>query len=353
MELKDFIKDILLKDNFKLEYIDELLAGDKITQPEDYDHYLVDKSRSNWKIRIKGKLGFKSFASHSRNYWIFRGFNYLEARDLAKSKVGKRKGISPMKPEFWVEKGLSEEEAQRKVNSFRKLNTEYWEDRGFTTDEAKEKIREFQIENSKKLLISQKEKPLLHEGINWTQKLYWIKKGLSEEEAIQHVSKLQNTFSLEKCIQRYGEEEGTKVWTERQLKWAKSYKKTNFSKASQDLFWMIIESGQIDKSQTIYFATYEMGEKMEDGKNREYPLKVGSYVMKPDFIILEKKKIIEFDGTYWHNFKKRDKPENKKREVERDKKLTEAGYQILRVLENDFYKKKKETVQRCIDFINS
>jgi len=48
---------------------------------------------------------------------------------------------------------------------------------------------------------------------------YYLTRGYSEEEAEKALSKRQSTFSLEKCIQRYGEEEGTKVWKERQDNW--------------------------------------------------------------------------------------------------------------------------------------
>jgi hypothetical protein len=53
----------------------------------------------------------------------------------------------------------------------------------------------------------------------WNRPQYWINKGHSEEEAKDIVSKKQITFSKEKCIEKYGEEEGLRVWTARQDKW--------------------------------------------------------------------------------------------------------------------------------------
>jgi len=55
-----------------------------------------------------------------------------------------------------------------------------------------------------------------------TSKLYWIKKGYTEEEAVSIVSKRQSTFSLEKCVERDGEKNGRKRWEERQELWQKS-----------------------------------------------------------------------------------------------------------------------------------
>lgn len=48
---------------------------------------------------------------------------------------------------------------------------------------------------------------------------YYLNKGLSQEEAEIALSERQSTFSLDKCIQKYGEEEGKRIWKERQDKW--------------------------------------------------------------------------------------------------------------------------------------
>lgn len=51
---------------------------------------------------------------------------------------------------------------------------------------------------------------------------YYLSRGLGEEDARKALSERQSTFSLEKCIQRHGEEEGHRVWKERQDKWQAS-----------------------------------------------------------------------------------------------------------------------------------
>lgn len=47
---------------------------------------------------------------------------------------------------------------------------------------------------------------------------YFIDKGLTEDEAKITLKERQATFSLEKCIMKYGKIEGTKRWKERQIK---------------------------------------------------------------------------------------------------------------------------------------
>ena len=48
---------------------------------------------------------------------------------------------------------------------------------------------------------------------------YYIAKGYSEDEAKELLKKRQSTFSLQKCIEKYGEEKGKEVFDERQKKW--------------------------------------------------------------------------------------------------------------------------------------
>ena len=85
----------------------------------------------------------------------------------------------------------------------------------------------------------------VHENITPEQQStrieYWLNKGYNETEAKQKLSKRQTTFSLEKCIEKYGEIKGKQSWIDRQEKWITNYKKSNFSKVSQDLFWKLYE----------------------------------------------------------------------------------------------------------------
>lgn len=48
---------------------------------------------------------------------------------------------------------------------------------------------------------------------------YYIARGYSTETATIALSNRQSTFSLETCVDKYGKERGTVVWSERQEKW--------------------------------------------------------------------------------------------------------------------------------------
>jgi len=52
---------------------------------------------------------------------------------------------------------------------------------------------------------------------------YWIERhNMSEIEAKKQVSLRQKTFTKEKCIEKYGHQQGIEIWQERQLKWQQS-----------------------------------------------------------------------------------------------------------------------------------
>ena len=48
---------------------------------------------------------------------------------------------------------------------------------------------------------------------------YYLKQGLSHDEAVEALATRQTTFSKKVCIEKYGKKEGLKRWKERQEKW--------------------------------------------------------------------------------------------------------------------------------------
>lgn len=112
---------------------------------------------------------------------------------------------------------------------------------------------------------------------------YYLNKGMTEEEALIALSERQTTFSLEICIEKYGKEEGLKRWQDRQDKWHSNFKKSNYSKISQKLFWMIMHYF-IEKNiptDDIHFAT-----KIDNGLNNEKSIKLngGRVVITDPFV---------------------------------------------------------------------
>lgn len=70
-----------------------------------------------------------------------------------------------------------------------------------------------------------------HKNSSKRCKEYWILEGYNEEEAEKKVSEIQSTFSLEKCIEKYGKEDGYRIWNDRQNKWQHTLNsKTDYEK---------------------------------------------------------------------------------------------------------------------------
>ena len=206
-------------------------------------------------------------------------------------------------------------------------------------------------------------KNALKDRVSNNQVQYWIDRGYSEDESKVKVSERQKTFTLDKCIEKYGEEEGKKVYTDRQNKWQNSLMeggnlKAGYSSISQELFYSILKSYPLDeKLKKVYFYT----------KNSEYfiSLKGGSFNVY-DFTDLNKKKIIEYNGDQYHgnpsSFKASDTPhpfrkhitaeEMWQKDVDKIKIAEENGFEVLTIWDSEYKKDKSGTIQRCLDFLN-
>jgi very-short-patch-repair endonuclease len=177
---------------------------------------------------------------------------------------------------------------------------------------------------------------------------YWATKADGDLiKAKELLSERQRTFSLKKCIEKYGNEEGTKIWSERQKKWSKNFKRQNYSAISQKLFRELLT--YLTNLDLIFFATHS-NVLMEGYHNKEYRLTLSNgMTVLPDFLDLSQKKIIEFDGTYWHSEARK----NPLREKLREDFLTKDGFMVLRVSEADYRADPQTVIQNCLNFLQS
>jgi len=120
--------------------------------------------------------------------------------------------------ETWLSKGYSEEEAQYQIKIRRSTNPEYFMVKfGISYDEAVVMRDAKQKERSRKAHANKSKSDYRLKSPRCVE--YWIKKGCTETEALNKVSEHQSTFSLIKCVEKYGELEGTRVWEQRQINW--------------------------------------------------------------------------------------------------------------------------------------
>jgi very-short-patch-repair endonuclease len=192
-----------------------------------------------------------------------------------------------------------------------------------------------------------------------TQLGYWINRGYNEEAAKEKLRKRQITFSLEKCIEKYGKEEGIIIFENRQRIWkSKVFNNETYigggrSKISEELFLKIIELMDLDDN--IYL--FSKNEKCIKNKNL-------GLTYKYDFCHLSKKKIIEFNGDFWHcnpelyesNYYHPVKNMHAKDIWEYDASkinLAEShGYNTLIVWERNYIQNPNNIIEKCINFLN-
>lgn len=124
--------------------------------------------------------------------------------------------MSPFSIKYWVNKGYSEEDAKYEISIRRPTNFLYWVNKGHSEEDAKIQVALFSKSGGDAAAARDIEKI---KQSSKRCKEYWIKKGYSEEDAKIEVGKIQSTFSLKKCIEKYGEILGRQRWEERQNKW--------------------------------------------------------------------------------------------------------------------------------------
>ena len=186
-----------------------------------------------------------------------------------------------------------------------------------------------------------------------TQLSYWLHKGYSETEAKEKLIERQKTFTLEKCIAKYGEEEGTKRYNDRQQKWLKSlyqsFQNNGDGRSKQSRF-----AKEIIKECCKYLS-------ISIPKKEKY-ISYNEKVFAYDFTY--NKKIIEFQGDYWHcnpvlfdeTFFNKVKQATAKEIWEYDRIKKQAaehfGYKVLYVWEYDYTKDPENEIKKCLDFLS-
>ena len=191
---------------------------------------------------------------------------------------------------------------------------------------------------------------------------YWTNKGLSEEDATIKLKERQLTFTLDKCIQKHGEEKGKEIYDNRQQRWQKSLLengnlKCGFSKISQILFYSILKFYDFENMKKVYFAT----------KNQEYFICKGKdEFYQYDFVDLTNKKIIEYNGDEYHAnpnlFEATDYPHPFRKTItaqeiwdkdERKRKVAEEeGFEVLTIWDSEYRNRKENTLDKCKKFLN-
>jgi hypothetical protein len=242
---------------------------------------------------------------------------------------------------------------------------DFWLKRGFSEEESLNKIKIINDNIHKKTSDKRKNNPELYKGLYPNQLDYWLKKGFTKEESKEKRKERQSTFTLEKCIDRHGEIEGLRIWNDRQEKWSKKiedkykngdfvkFRNDNYSEPELELFENLIERLNLKNNEKVHYGKKQFFRHFKDLD------KTFSF----DFVYI--KKIIEFNGdywhcnpikfnrNYWHKYLQMFAYEIWEKEEIKIKAIKNLGYDVLIIWEYDYNNQRELTIQKCIDFLNS
>ncbi len=318
---------------------------------------------------IKSKTS-KVIRAYSLEFYLIRGW----AIDEAKKKISelqrnnslkfskKRKENpenynhikSPMSIDFWLNKGYSLHDAKEKIKSQRPVSMLFWLKKGYSLHDAKKEVKKHQSNAGNVFSKKLKENPNEYVGYLNNQIEWWLNQGYSLEEAKEKLKERQITFTLEKCIKKHGEELGIQIFNERQDKWKKSLQE-NFEREGDGRS----PSSQFANSVIKELCAY-LGIKIPK-KEKWIQDKENKNAYSYDFTY--NKKIIEFNGDYWHcnpnlyeaDFFNKNKGLSAKQiwdyDLEKLKTAEKYGYQVLVVWERDWIENPKQCIEKCKIFL--
>jgi len=324
----------------------------------------------SYKVRMESIFGKEFVDNFKKNkkkssklcveYWVNKGFteeeSLLKISEIQQknSLLVKNRGVCSKEI---IEKKVGKEFADAFFRKKSRFCEEYWTSRGYTKEEAIDNIKKIQSEYSK---YSNENKEKVRKR-SWRCPEYWMDvSGCTIEEAKEIISKKQIFFSKEKCIKKYGIEDGLKKWEERQLKWQETLHKSGnlhvgYSEVSQSLFDEILKYYKKEDSDYVFYGK----------KNHEYSIRYNNVNYIYDFTDLNRRKIIEFQGDIYHGnpmiFNENETPNPFKKDKtckelwefdEKKKKVAEEnGFEVLQIWENDYRNNKENTIKNLIKFL--
>ena len=304
-----------------------------------------------------------------RSYWLARGWPLSVAQaKIVEARKKKKPKMSPFSQDFWLSKinpdtgaVYTVSEAEFKRNSLRPIRPEYWIVKGYSSDEAKQLAIDAKNKNNISGAKAVKNRNVDElKSFSRRSVEYWIARGLSTEEAGLAVKNAQTTFSLAKLQEKHGEEVGIELWQRRQDKWQNTLNSKSLEELEEINKRKIVAGFNRSKDEMLIFS--ELQKIIPTLQNQIY---IRDFNKKRGWIfdIGKDKKLIEYNGTYWHadpRFYAPDHLITKKQKIakqihEDDKKKLETaqsqGYEVLVIWEHDFRQNKQREIEKCINFL--
>ena len=350
-----------------------LVKYHKYDKKEYYDKYLKKENEgkcyfcNNESIFFNLTKGYNKICdskiclgkTRSTGTYEFLMYKYGLSKDDAINLMNQRALKRGKKITEGLQKSFEKNENFFKEKS--RQNIKFWIKKGYSQEQSEIEVKKVWDDIHEKTWNKRRNNPELYKDINTTQLEYWLKKGFTTDESIEKIKERQNTFTLEKCIKKYGETKGLNIWNNRQQKWSEKietkykngdfvkFRNDNYSEPELELFEDILEKLKL---KNVHYGKKQFFRHFKElGKTFSY-----------DFVY--KKKIIEFNGDYWHcNPKIYNKNYFHKylqmfayeiwdKDKLKNDSIKNIGYNILIIWESDYKNHKEQTIQKCIDFLN-
>jgi hypothetical protein len=360
------------KINFTLVIKENVKNFKKLTENTWYNfNKLLTKKKytgTEFKKMVRNSISCgKNTGAWNISYWLWRGYTRKQSKikilEIQKNNCSKR-----------FEKYTKEEIREQNLKSHKGLTLEiyrersircieYWLKKGFSVDESKEKIRSVCDTSLTKMIKKygeeegQKKYQLKILNLKRSSKRcieYWLQQGYDNQTAKTKLSEHQSTFSLEKCMEKHGKEEGYKIWKDRQERW----QDTMNNKSDE-------EKREINKKR---FPGYKKNYFMSEAeRNLCESLNCNSQLYLNGFWydLYKGNKIIEYNGDYFHcnpdkyniDFYNKSIKMYAGEKWEYDKIKTEQaiknGYDVLIIWEHDYKKDPELTIKKCSEFLEN
>ena len=300
--------------------------------------------------------------------------------------------------EHYLNKGLSLEEAQKRVAHTSKrvseTSKEIWKkvkqegktrggwskkhfiELGFSEDDAeiemkkRSKSRENKMKEFRKKFFGTDE----YKKYSNCCIEFYLNKGLSLEESEILLRERQTTNTLENYIKKYGEEEGIKKFEDRKKKWSKDmeerYQRGEYNRVS-NLYNLFSSHVEFDFCKKLISKLEKLGIDINriftfNTKQQQYYIHYNGRKYFYDFVYINgnKRKIIEFNGDFWHmNPKKYNENDYNKlmykfaKEIWEDDKNkkniaeSQQNFEVCYIWEYDWRENEDRELNKCINFL--
>lgn len=312
----------------------------------------------------------KKFSTNTIEHYMINGLSYEDAKKRV--EYTNRKSSEYLKGQW---KKIKEE-----GKTFGGWSKKHFLELGYSDSDAEKKVKECALNREIKMKEYRKKSRESGEYKFHSNTCieFYLNKGMTKEESICALKKRQATNTLNNYIKKYGDVDGLIKFKERNNNWSidmeERYHNGEYNRDSNKNGNGILNRNYSNKEKELSIILYNRLRNMIDDfkfssictvNNKQYYIfDSGKYYFYDiAFSHNGKKKIIEFNGDYWHMNPLKYNPDDYNNSLDLtakeiwelfDKKINVAknnGFTTFVVWESDWDNDKNEVIDKCIKFL--